>query len=106
MNRAKETKIDEEYLAKELGGKRVKGSGCWPGRPQDVKFSGFLMQAKRTEKKSISVRDHDLRRVEEDAANSGRVPAFRIGFGKPGQTEDWIMFPSWWLKHQEWWRDQ
>jgi len=92
----------ERAKAKELGGRRVSGSGSTKELKQDINFNRAKMQVKYTEKDSISIKYKDLHQCQEDAMNCGKVPLFLIGV-KAAQ-EEWIMLPKWYVKNQDWWK--
>lgn len=85
----------EKYLAKLLGGQVVSGSGSGLVKG-DVKVGKFLIQAKRTDGKSFSVKESNLNQAEREAMNQGRLPAFAIGFWKEDTvSSDWVAVPMW-----------
>lgn len=70
----------EKLLAKELGGKTVKGSGCGFAKG-DVRIKGrVLIEAKSTEKKSFSVTLAMLDKIEDAATSQGEMPVIEIEF--------------------------
>ena len=93
----------EEWLAKELGGKRVAGSGSSREKKGDVKFGHFLMEDKRTAGKSLAIQVAWLEKIEREALACGKTPVFSFGFDKCEQ--DWVAFPLWWVKSEEWWEE-
>lgn len=98
----------EEWLAKELGGKRVSGSGSSKEKKGDNRFTHALLEDKRTAAKSISIQSSWLEKIEQEALNCGKLPVFSFGFdGRVPEEWDntWVSFPIWWLKDQEWWKE-
>lgn len=93
----------EKKIAKESGGIRVSGSGSTAENKGDVKYSGVLRQDKRSGKGSIPIKLSELIKIEFQAMNRGKVPVFSVGFD--GQDQEWIAFPNWWLKDQQWWKE-
>lgn len=95
----------EKRLAKQLGGQRIAGSGSSKEKPQDLKFVGALLQAKRTTAKSTVLHKRDLEQVEADALNAGRIPLFCVAFcsGADEPEQEWMAFPTWWVRQQPWW---
>lgn len=92
----------EEWLAKELGGKRVAGSGSSKEKKGDIKFAHVLMEDKRTAGKSLAIQVAWLEKIEREALACGRIPAFSFGFDASDQQ--WIAFPRWWLRDESWWQ--
>ena len=90
----------EKRIAKELQGKRTKGSGSTPYQKEDVRLQWALIQAKRTDKKNITIERKTLERLEKNAMNIGKIPALCIGFGNEQETYDWIAFPLWLVREQ------
>ncbi len=91
-------KRQEARLAADLDGKVQSGSGNQDGKKGDVKYDLVLLEAKSTEKKSISLKMSWLEKIDEEAvAESGRIPALGITFTgiKRGTEKDWIIIPSW-----------
>lgn len=67
------TEYTEERLAKDFGGKRVKGSGC-SGEKGDISSDskGFLIESKRTSNSLISIQLKHLEKIEDEAAAVGK----------------------------------
>ena len=66
----------EKRLAKE--GFLVPASGALWNLKGDVSFKDFLVEAKRTDKKSISVKKGWLTKIFEEAINEGKTPGIEI----------------------------
>lgn len=96
--------IREKKLAQESGGRRVSGSGSSAELKGDISYKGVVRQDKRSEKESIAIKVKDLIKIEFEAMNRGKLPAFSIGFDKFPQ-ENWIAFPEWWVRDQDWWKE-
>ena len=95
--------IHEEEFAIEVNGNRVPGSGNTREKPGDVINQKFFFQLKRTDMKSISVKRKDVGKNEMQAISNGKIPAFVLGFShRPYLTQNWVAFPMWWLKQQDW----
>lgn len=88
----------EEHLAKELGGELVPGSGS-AKRKGDIRLGKFLIQAKRTNKRSFILKRADLGKAEKEAMNMGNIPAFIVGFYEEDRpVEQWVAVPLWFFK--------
>lgn len=71
-------KLHEDTIAKDLNGKKNKGSGNSWAHPGDIKTSEFLIEAKRTEKKSYSITLETWNKIEEEALFSFRIPILAL----------------------------
>ena len=104
MTQREKSDIQEKKIAKASGGKRVSGSGSSAELKGDIQYAGVLRQDKRTEKDSIGIKVKDLFKVEFEAMNRGKLPIFSIGFDHY-PSQEWIAFPEWWVRDQQWWKD-
>lgn len=95
MKRPK-SKKQEDRVAKKLGGKRQKASGALPFHKGDVKTVELLIEAKRTDNASMSIKREWLEKITMEAAVSSKTPAVSIEFEgtHPLVDKDWIMVPS------------
>ena len=86
----------EDRLAKKLGGRRQKASGACPLNRGDVRLPELLAEAKRTDKKSISIKIDYLEKITREAVQYDSVPAVAIEFTNtpPMVDRDWVMVPS------------
>ena len=75
----------------------VRGSGSSAEKKGDLKKGNrYLIQAKRTNMASFTVKLSDLVKAEKEAMNLGRVPLFYIGFYNSDRvTDEWVMIPRW-----------
>lgn len=114
----KKSKKQENRLAKHLKGRRQPGSGsqveshrkvgdpevgCMGTglgsrlryKPGDVVTDLFLIEAKRTDKKSLSIKGEWLTKIEGQAARLGKYPALAIEIGDRLvlDDQDWIAMP-------------
>lgn len=91
----KKSQVQEKRIAKELGGKTQPGSGCFDHFKGDVKLDDYLIEAKRTDKNSITVKAEWLSKIDHEAINVGKTPALVIEIGgMNGFTEnEWIAIP-------------
>jgi hypothetical protein len=110
----KQSRDQEERLARKLGGKKQRGSGAGrlPTRPGgritkarsgsrkgDIDMELLLAEAKTTSKQSISVRQSYLIKITREAQLAMKSPAFSISFPvMPDDVpNDWICLPVEWL---------
>jgi hypothetical protein len=64
----------EEYIAKELGGKRERASGASITAPGDVITPEYLVECKVSESGSVSLNRKQWQKIREEAALRGRRP--------------------------------
>ena len=91
----RKSRQQEDRLAKKGGGRRVVASGALPGKPGDVEFDKFLVEAKRTDGIGIYLSDKKLLKAEDEAASQGCAPA--VAFDLDGRTrgrKKWILIPE------------
>jgi Holliday junction resolvase len=96
-------KAQERRVAAAVRGRRVKGSGCSPYAKGDVVAeahagaAGWLIECKRTEKASLSLKRAWLVKVAREAVVQGKRPALAVAMagGAPaGDVElDWVLVP-------------
>ena len=93
-----ERDLDEfkDYLIHGESFRVVKGSGSSAEKKGDLKSENYLIQAKRTDKKSFTVKLDDLRKAEREAMNLGKKPLFIVGFYENDRViDEWIFMPKW-----------
>ena len=73
-----ESQKQEEYLADRLGGLVTPASGAFWHRKGDVRNHEFLIEAKQTDKKSISVQRDVWEKIRREAILDGRVPLLAL----------------------------
>lgn len=85
----------EARVAKGMGGKTQKGSGSVDFNKGDVKTTELLIEAKRTDKDSLSVKKEWLEKITREAIAYNKVPALSIEFDKTERfvSKDWIAVP-------------
>lgn len=75
--------------------KRVAGSGAWIGAKGDFRSDDFLIEQKATERDSRAIKLEELRKIEREALQTGRRPAFALIFadsqGRPRPSGAWVM---------------
>ena len=90
----------EKELAKKLGGRVPRGSGSG-NEKGDVRVKGIArIEAKTTEKKSFSVTQKMLDKIEDAALPNGEVPAFVVEFidSKGNPKRSVAVVPMWVLE--------
>jgi len=103
-DRAKRSNRHERRVASEMGGQRIRNSGGarWSKHDHntddgDVATPDFHVEAKRTDRKSMSIKREWLDKVRSGARKFGKDPAVVLTFERPKQPselpEDWIMMP-------------
>lgn len=63
----------EKEIAKDLGARRVPGSGMLTGWKGDIESEDYLLDSKNTEKKIIQLKAEDLSKITKEARNAGRI---------------------------------
>lgn len=93
--RRRKSMKQEDRVAAEVGGHRVPGSGAFKSQRGDVNATDFLMEAKRTDGKVLTVRMDWLAKIREEAAAVQKLPALTLEFGDWGHNveRDWVMVP-------------
>ena len=76
----KESRKQEDRLAKVVGGKRVAASGAFWSRKGDVRSAELLIEAKWTGKKQFTLRHDVLKKVLLEATLAGRTPVLAVSF--------------------------
>lgn len=97
----KRSKKHEERIGHALHGRRIPRSGglswsSWDSKTAgaDIRGSGFKIEHKRTERKSLSITLDWLLKVREGAAISMLEPALAFTFERgPLKPEDWVAVP-------------
>ena len=72
----------EKGLVRRLGGRRQPASGATPWRKHDVRQEDFLIEAKRTDRGSYSIKAKDWEVLRRNALLDGRRPMLAIELGK------------------------
>jgi hypothetical protein len=85
----------EAAIAKDLGGDRVPGSGCFAGRGGDVLLEKYLIESKLTKSLSYSISIRTLRKIKLEAAEARRRPilVLELSGGQMFEEERWAMMP-------------
>ncbi len=92
----KQSRKQEHDIAKLIGGKRNPLSGSDYRAKADVKSDKFLIEAKMTEKASLSVKAEWLEKITMEAMAQGRLPALsiRLNFDNRLVEHDWYLVPA------------
>ena len=75
----KDSKKQEQRIAKSIGGRRRPGSGNKPCAKMDVANGRFLISAKQS-RKSISITKEHLLELQQTALEEGRNPVVHVEF--------------------------
>jgi len=70
----------EERVAKDIGGKLIKGSGCGTTRGDSRKDKIIRIENKATTKKSFRLTTEIVEKIENAALAAGEIPAIQIEF--------------------------
>lgn len=91
----KKSQKQEKRVAKSLGGKVQKGSGSVPFHKGDIKTTELLVEAKRTDKDSMSVKKEWFEKVTREAMAYNKIPALSIEFENTERyvSKDWVAVP-------------
>jgi len=92
-----DSKRQEQSIARNLNSaKRQPLSGADFRAKGDVKSEQFLIEAKRTDKASLSVRADWLEKITMEALQAGRQPALSIQltFDNRLVEKDWFLIPA------------
>lgn len=86
----------EDRLTRSSSGRQQIGSGNTPFYKGDVVASDFLIEAKHTNKKSLSIKQEWLEKIHREAFTAEKHPALAIEFGgMPAHVpRDWILVPK------------
>ena len=76
------SKDREKKAAKEIGGKAHAGSGAFWSKKSDFSNTNFQIEEKFTYDDIYSVKLSKLKKIEKEAKEVNKIPAFRFGFIK------------------------
>lgn len=89
--RIKKSREQEERGVRRHGGSRNAGSGNTPWRKNDQRVDNeYLIEYKRTDKRSITLQLSDLEALRTNALLEGRLPLMGIEIG----GRDWTLIPA------------
>lgn len=80
----------EKDAAKRYGGRTTSGSGNKRDKGDVSIYAGVRLEAKRTDKNSISVKKEWLQKISEEAFAERQRPAVEIEI----QDEQWVLIPE------------
>lgn len=88
-------KAQEKRVARKTGGRRQPMSGALPCFKGDVSLDSFLIDAKQTIHKTMSVQSDWLRKINREASDCGKYPALSLEWANAteGVERDWILIP-------------
>src|SRR5215472_18696286 len=90
----KRSLAQENAVAKQLGGRRVPGSGAFETLPGDVRTERYLIECKTTGTQSFTITTNILLRITREAFSRSLVPALQLTLeGHPAGEQDWILVP-------------
>lgn len=96
----KHAKAHEKERAVEVSGDVVRGSGCGTEKGDIRKKGLFRFELKCTEKKSFSLKESLLSKIEDEALQAGEWPVFEVRFLKDsGVKKDWVVIPKYVLEY-------
>jgi hypothetical protein len=68
----------ERYIAKKIGGRPTPASGAFWSHKGDVRNEDLLVEAKRTDKASISINKAVWEKIRREAILDGRIPVLAL----------------------------
>ena len=90
----KKSKKQERRVASLIGGVPTPGSGAFSGHKGDIKHDRFLLEAKRTDAQSLSIKKAWLDKIDVEAHQAGKYPGLTIQIGSRSNClvpdEDWV----------------
>lgn len=102
-DRARRSKKHENRIANQLAGKRLPRSGGlqWSASDKstlggDIATPSYIIEHKRTQAESMSIKKEWLLKVKEGATKHGKEPMLVITFETPNPAnpnEDWVAVP-------------
>lgn len=75
----------ENSVARDIGGKRVVGSGCFDIK-NDVYNTTWVVETKYTSGKSFSIKKSYWDTIKKEAFSRGRLPALVVRFDSDGES--------------------
>jgi hypothetical protein len=79
--RIKRSRMQEKRVARAHGGTVNSGSGNGPWRKGDVRCDDYLVEAKRTDRASWTLKASEWETIRRHALNDGRLPMICLELG-------------------------
>lgn len=90
----KQKSVQQENLVAEICGGRVQpGSGSSIYAKGDVKTQDYLIECKRTDKRSIGLKVDWLEKITEEARTAGKRPMMSLEFEDTRYEQQWFLIP-------------
>ena len=89
------SKQQENKIAERLGGSVQRASGAVSGHRGDIKLPEMLLEAKRTDQESFSIKKDWFEKISKEALINHKVPGLVIEFGSVDflVEKNWIAIP-------------
>lgn len=91
-------RASEAKAAKSLAARLTPASGALAGAKGDMTTKDYLIEAKSTINKSMSLKLLWLQKIQHEALTTGKTPALSVRFtteyGDAVQGGDWVMIPA------------
>ena len=81
-DKIRKSQKQERKTAKTFSGRTQAGSGSLSGSKGDVRSKYNLIECKRTDHSSISIKEAWLDKIRKEAVKEGRIPVLAIEIGK------------------------
>ncbi len=96
ISKSETSRIQELRIADDIDGDHIGAKRAGLGEDKaDVEGSQFLVEAKRTEKKSFALNEKVLSKIDKEALNYGKIPALVVDFPnfRFGVAQRWAVIP-------------
>lgn len=91
-------RMSEAKAAKQLNARLTPASGALAGAKGDMTADNYLIEAKSTVNKSMSLKLLWLQKITHESLTTGKVPAVSVRFtteyGDAVHGGDWVMMPA------------
>lgn len=91
-------RVSEAKVAKKLAARLTPASGALAGAKGDMSVNNYLIEAKSTVKRSLSLKLDWLEKINHEALSTGKVPALSVRFtteyGDEVRGGNWVMIPE------------
>jgi len=75
------SRIQEKKLGSKMGGRVQPASGAIPMHKGDVRTPTYIIEAKRTDKKQMTLKEEWLSKISKEAARADKIPMLAIEIG-------------------------